>query len=192
MSFCCLSLSGVISCNCMELLTKISEQSTRHFTGKINVLKADSNQFLAAIHLLEGRVVGATYKDRLGENAVFSVFCDGLADNHNYVIEPEKVDYKFSNISLTAIEIQKKLKNIFTDLPVLKKLIPPSHLKLIIDSKFIIEGAPIGVNEFRLLATITDYAKVSDIYNYSPFVITDTTRLLINLRKLKALKVVQS
>ncbi len=174
----------------MELLAIIDQQHASRFTGKINVLKKENGQFLGAILLSEGLVVGANYQQKTGENAIFSMLCDGLGTGARYVVEPEVVESSSIQLCTTARDIQLRLKTILTALPKIKKLIPPGHLHLLIDSEFVIDGADLNSREFSLLTVISDYSKVEEIYRYSPFAVTDTTEILVKLRKMKALKVV--
>ncbi|MCK5883592.1 MAG: hypothetical protein KAG61_07885 [Bacteriovoracaceae bacterium] len=175
----------------MELLAKIDEQRSSRFSGKINVLKKENGQFLAAVFLVDGRVVGGSYQQRTGENALFSMLCDGLGQGMRYIVEPEVISDRDQLICLTAGEIQKELRLISAELPRLKGQIPPLQLHLLICSAFIIEGAELGLNQFDILTTISDYSKVEDIYRFSPYHVGSTTRALVSLRKMGALKVIK-
>ena len=175
----------------MNLINAIEEQSTFGFTGKINTLLSSNDQFLGAIYLLNGKLVHAIYQGSARKKALFNMIFDELQrpNNYKYIVEPEFVPGEISTFNYSYESFSKLVNEYIENYLEYKKLIPPNNLKLMVDSNFIIEGEEVTVEEFGVLATITEYAIVSDIYYHSKFHMFHTSKALISLRKKGAIKV---
>ena len=183
----------------MYLLDLLLEQTNFNFTGKINILKGKSNQFVGAIYQLEGQVVRFDYKALKGKKALFQLVVDienedpGRTQNdgvYKFVPEPEIVegnDIEFRFAPQDIGEIIEKASLYAKDEG---KLRPPGHLRLLINPDFAIQGDIVGQVEYDLLVLLTEYSKVEDLYSHSELLDFEITSSLVSLRKKGAIKVV--
>jgi len=71
----------------MKLLRQIEEHINLAWSGKINILKSENGQYVGAIFITDGAVVGTNYLHGHGEKALLQVLYDSLeSDNKFYFI----------------------------------------------------------------------------------------------------------
>lgn len=177
----------------MDLIKIVEEQTVFAFTGKINVLLKENNQYLGAIWQKDGFIVQAQLGDLKGKKALLRIVFDDLEapDRLNFVVEPELVTQDPSQFELSYEDFYRELQRIYNDYQQCKKLRPADHLKLAVNGDFIVDGAGLSPEEFDLLCLISDYGLVGDLYAKSPLYDFEITNLLVSLRKKKALKVIK-
>lgn len=177
----------------MDILKVIEEQVSLNFSGKINILRCDSGQYVGAIVMSEGQLVAADFDRRKRENALFSAVYNSRMDHGlRFVVEPEIVDRESVQFNYSYDQFMKLCESYGKRFEATKKLMPPMHLHLLIKSDFIVDGPQINSREFNLLGVISDYSQVEDIYRYSPYLPFETTEILISLRKKGAVRVVKA
>lgn len=175
-----------------SLLDLIEEQMAVHFDGKINVLQTSNRQLLGAIYIREGVMIRVDYKTQGSLKALFNIYIDTLTDGEvSLVVEPEIVDHIDRNIHHPFKVITNKLSQYMTEYEAHKKMKPPANVKLMIQPTFIEKGDKISENEFAVLATISDYNKIEEIYKNCSLLEYEVTKALISLRQKGALKVIQ-
>ncbi|MCP4913713.1 MAG: hypothetical protein GY909_11410 [Oligoflexia bacterium] len=177
----------------MSLVLTIKEQVTFGFTGKINILTKESSQYLGAVYMLDGYIVNCVYKDQSGQRVLYKVVYDDLEEKEDlkFVAEPEIVGEGDILFQLSFNEFKTQAEDEYKNYKDSQRLRPPDNLKLLINSDFLLDGDNISLSEFDILSLISDYNKVSDIYNNSSFSEGDITSLLVSLRKKNALKVIR-
>lgn len=177
-----------------NLIEILKEQASFGFTGKINILSKDNNQFLGVIYQHEGLVVGSQIKDLKGKKALLKMIFDDVESNENFtfVVEPEVVIPELMTIRISVEELKLEAQGHFQKYISAKKLRPAAHLKLVIDPGIISSEEPLTSTEFDLLSVITEWCNVSDIYKYSKLMDFEITHALVSLRKKRAIKVFQN
>lgn len=177
-----------------SLIEILKEQSSFGFTGKINVLGRENNQFLGVVYQQEGAVVGGELGDLRGKKALLKMIFDDVekSEMFKFVVEPELVSLDVITFKLSFEEIKKEAQAHFKNYISAKKLRPADHLKLIIDPEIIVSKEELSPLEFDLLLIISEWCKVGDIYNHSRLMDFDITHALVSLRKKKAIKVFQN
>lgn len=178
----------------MKLNSIIEEQSIFNFSGMINVLLDNNNQFLGSIVLKEGKIINAHFEKWEGKKALLNIVMKSIdmPEKLKYIIEPELISdeaiscfYSFEEYLNFVHEIKKQVE-------IHKRYRPARDLKLTINGAFIDQGESINSDEFDVLCTISDYSKIEEIYKFSVSCEFDITNSLISLRKKGALKVVSS
>ncbi len=177
--------------NLMEVL---KEQTSFGFTGKVNLLLSSTGQFKGVIYLHEGAIVGATFGQQNGRNALYKmIFEDVESQSHfKFVVEPELVAASNFNMRMAFDEIKTEASKIYQLYVQAKKLKPPMNLKLLIDPEIIVNPEEITPEEFDILSILTEWCKVSDVYKYSRLMEFEVTNALVSLRKKRAIKVFQN
>jgi hypothetical protein len=176
----------------MDLMGLIEEHASFGFTGKINLLEADSGRQLGRVWLNEGQVVHASYNGLSGIKALFSVLLDERrAPPPAYIVEPEIPASVPTTIKLTTDELASAMQRFLSVYAESLRLRPMSHLRLSIDPAFIVGGDPVSSEEFNLLCTLSDYNLVSDIYRETEVPDHEVTASLVALRRKKAVRVLK-
>jgi len=177
----------------MSLVLTIKEQVTFGFTGKINILTKESSQYLGAVYMLDGHIVNCVYKDQSGQRVLYKVVYDDLEEKEDlkFIAEPEIVGEADILFQLSFNEFKTQAEDEYKNYKDSQRLRPPDDLKLLINADFLLEGENISLSEFDILSLISDYNKVSDIYENSSFSDGDITSMLVSLRKKNALKVIR-
>lgn len=177
-----------------NLIEVLKEQASFGFTGKINVLSKDNGQFLGVIYQADGIIVGAQVKELKGKKALLKMIFDDVESNENFkfIVEPELISSEMMSVKITFEEIKKEAQAHFQEYVSAKKLRPAAHLKLLIDPEIIVSIDDITPQEFDVLAVITEWCNVSDIYKYSKLMDFEVTHALVSLRKKRAIKVFQN
>ena len=176
----------------MNLLEILKEQETFGFTGRVNILDKNSGQFLGVIFQEEGVIVSALYLEVRGKKALYKVIMDEMSKDSSlrYVIEPEVVEDADRSFNLNVKEFEEKCRDFYEKVESSKKLRPPDRLKIALDPDFISKGQEVDYNEFELMYTISDYARVRDIYENCDLFEFEITSSIVSLRKKGALRVV--
>lgn len=177
-----------------NLIEVLKEQSSFGFTGKVNMLSRESGQFLGVIYQQEGAIVGAHIKDLKGKKALFNmIFSDvDSAEDYKFIVEPEVLNPENITLRIPFEEIKREASELYQQYLNAKKLKPSPLLKLVIDPEIIVAKEEITPLEFDVLAVITEYCKVSDIYKHCKLMDFEITNALVSLRKKRAIKVFQN
>ncbi|MDC1174437.1 hypothetical protein OAT67_03535 [Bacteriovoracaceae bacterium] len=177
----------------MSLVNTIKDQVTFGFTGKINILTKESGQYLGAVYLLDGQIVNCHYKDGSGRHSLFKVVFEDIDDDGllKFIAEPEIINEGDILFQLSFNEFKTSAESEYNKFKSSTKLRPPADLKILIKSDFILEGDHISIREFDVLSLISDYNKVSEVYENSPLSENDITTILVSLRKMNALRVIK-
>lgn len=174
-----------------SLIEVLKEQTSFGFTGKVNLLSFENGQFLGVVYQQEGIIVGASFNELKDYKALIKMIFDDLENNQSFkfVVEPEILSLDKCRISLALPVLIKDIQKKYQEFQHVKKLKPAPDLRLLIDPEIIVSNDDLTPQEFDLLATLTEYAKVSDIYKYSKLLDYEITSALVSLRKKKAIKV---
>ena len=177
-----------------NLIEVLKEQASFGFTGKVNLLSKDTDQFLGVIYLQEGIMVGAAMNELRGKKALLRMVFDDVDGNQNFkfIVEPEILDESVLTMRLKFEEIRKLAQEHYGQYQESKKLRPAPHLNLVIDPTVVVSKDELSPEEFDVLSTLTEWSKVSDIYKYSKLMDYELTMALVSLRKKKAIKVFQN
>lgn len=172
------------------LIEVLDEQAVFGFTGRINIVLKSNRQYFGAITQKDGLIVDAQFKKLHGKKALFSLLIEDLSsDTYQYIVEPELVEEKDCTMSLSLKELKKQGAHIYQQFQASQKLKPPGDLRLMINSGFIVDGPSVTADEFQVLATLTEFSRVSDVYKHSSLLDYETTNSLVSLRKKGALRV---
>ncbi len=175
-----------------HLIDTLEEQVLVQFSGRINVLKESNRQLIGSIILKDGDVFRIDYKGQEGMKALCHLYLDDLKDDENVlIVEPEIVDDVHRNIHFPYKTLIQKLSEFMTEYEKSKSLRPPAGIKLLAIADFLAQGEKINEQEFQVLATISDYNKIEDIYKNCPLMEYEVTNCLISLRQKGALKVIK-
>ena len=177
-----------------NLIEVLKEQASFGFTGKINLLSKENGQFLGVVYQQEGMIVGAQVKELKGKKALLKMIFDDVESNENFkfIVEPEVVPDEALTMKVAFEEIKLLAQKHFNEYISAKKLRPAPHLKLVIDPEVIVSKDDITPQEFDVLAVISEWCNVSDIYKYSKLMDFEVTHALVSLRKKRAIKVFQN
>lgn len=175
------------------LFKTIEEQRLVCFTGKVNILKKENNEFVGSLLLMDGEIVGAQCQKLTPLKAVFKLVLtyQKNLENLSLVIEPELLDSSLKKIDYPFKTLKKKMQEHFLLLQKTDTNRPPDNLKLKIKTEFIKSGTYIDPKEYSLLCVISDHNEVSEIYQESELFDYEITDLLVKLRKKNALKVIE-
>ncbi|MAF78132.1 MAG: hypothetical protein CME60_08210 [Halobacteriovoraceae bacterium] len=175
----------------MSLIKTISDQVHLGFTGRINILTEQTGKYLGRITLRDGLIVFTQFKERIGKSSLYHCLIEDLEEgNLKFAVEPEVVGDNEIIFTLDYQEFVDKGQKIFQAYKSSKKFRPPGHIKLMIDPDFIAKGQSLSYVEFELLSTISDYSRVSDIFNESKLLEYQVSNALVSLRQKGALKVI--
>ena len=143
-------------------------------------------------YIEEGDIVFAQYKKAEGLKGFYSFFIDASeSEDLEVVIEPELLEDISRNIHYPFSVLSNKLDKVLQRYKSAQRNRPPGHIKLMVNPGFISQGEPVSSNEYDLLLTISDYSKVSDIYENSPLIAFEITDALVSLRKKNAIRVLK-
>ncbi|MFN8369367.1 MAG: hypothetical protein U0T83_01945 [Bacteriovoracaceae bacterium] len=174
----------------MEVL---EDQIIFEFTGRVNILKKGTNQYLGRILLKDGELISCEYDKIPGLKAFYNLIIDEQKLDIHFIIEPEIVNAHDRNMKdkIDFPKFKEKLNLYLAEYNKSLKLKPPGNLKLSINPNFIQKGEEIFAKEFDILCVISDYSKVDDIYKSTSLVDLEITNALISLRKKNALLVLK-
>lgn len=172
------------------LLSTLEEQAIFGFTGKVNIIKSKNRQFLGEITQKDGLVVDAQYKGLAGKKALYTALIDDVdTGDLSFVVEPELVEEAQVVFEVNVDELKEQARERFEHYQRSRKLRPPDEIRLLVDPDFIIEGEDVTSDEFEVLAGLSEYNKVGDIYKNVNLLEYEITNALVSLRIKKALKV---
>lgn len=177
----------------MGLLEIIKEQIDFGFTGKINILSSRS-QFLGAIFLKEGAIVGSQFHGLKGIKALKKAIFEDV-DSRDFlklVVEPEIVEEEHQQFSYDFAELKNEIEKEYENYRQSKKLRPPQNLDLVIAPEVVTSKDLVSYTEFKVLEVMAEYSKVSDIYEHCTLEEYEITQALVELRRKKAIKVFQN
>ena len=175
------------------LIKIIEEQISVGFTGKINVLEANTKQLLGFCVLSEGDLIHVTYKSAKGLKALASLIIDeNIHRPLSFVVEPEIVADIEQSIHFPFKNLKDKLSEIVAKYKELERHRPPRGIKILLNQEVISSDVEISDVEFELMCTISDINKVEEIYQTSELMDYEITKSLVDLRQKNALKVVGS
>jgi hypothetical protein len=173
-----------------SLLSTLEEQAVFAFTGKVNVIKSENRQFLGEITQKDGLIVGASYKGLNSKKALYTALIDDVdSGGMNFIVEPELIEEERVVFEISVEELKQQAREKFEHYQRSKKLRPPDGVRLLVDPDFVVEGADVTSDEFEVLAGLTDYNKVGDIYKNVNLLEYEITNALVSLRMKKALRV---
>lgn len=177
----------------MDLIKIIEEQTVFAFTGKINVLLKENNQYVGAIWQKEGLIVQAQVGQLKGKKALLRIVFDDLElpEHFHFMVEPEVVNLDETSFELSYEAFYRELQRIYNDYQQSKKLRPADHLKLAVSGDFIIDGLELSPEEYDVLCSISDNGQVGALYAQSKLYEFEITNILVQLRKKKAIRVVK-
>lgn len=174
-----------------HLIPILDEQHSVGFTGRVNVLDANTKQLLGDIIIHEGQIYLSRYKGSDGLKAFFNLCVDEFENfDLQYVVEPELVDIAKRQIHYPFGVLKRKIAEVVENYKTSKSSRPPENLKILIKSDFISDGEAITGEEFDLLCTLSDFNTVSDLYKHCKLLDYEITNSLVSLRKKNALTVV--
>jgi len=175
----------------LSLINSLTEQATFSFSGRINVLHAETKQFLGSIHMIDGKIVDSIYRGMEGKNSLFKILIEDMSDALplKFVVEPELIEG--GAFSYSVKDFTKEARRHYENFLASRKLRPPGHIKLLVKGDFILLGEDVCTVEFQVLKVISDYSRVDDIYKEANLMEYEVTNALVSLRKKGALKVFQ-
>lgn len=178
----------------MSLLEILNEQAAFGFSGKVNILLRDNGQLFGVIYQYEGKIIGASWQKEKGKKALFHlIFEDVDSDNiFKFVIEPEIIKPANFMFELSLEEVKAIAEKQFPEFLQAKKLRPPNHLKLLINSEIIVNEEEVTPEEFAVLGILTEFSRVEEVYKASKLLEFEVTNALVSLRKKRAIKVVNA
>lgn len=178
--------------NTNSLIDLLDEQSLVGFTGKVNILDKNSKQFLGMIVFFEGDIYHASFKGILSFKGLCQILiAEEEASDFLPVVEPEIVDEASRSIHFPYNILKKRLMDTIEEYRLSRENRPPNSLKLMVKPEFLESQEKVSGNEFKLLATISDYNLVKDIYEKSSLLDYEITNALVSLRKKNALSVIK-
>jgi len=177
----------------VDLIKVIEEQTVFAFTGKINVLQKNNNQYRGAIWQKDGFIVQAHMGPLRGKKALLRIVFDDLEtpDHFSFMVEPEVVALDESSFQLSYEDFYRELQRIYNSYQKNKKLRPSDDLRLAVSGDFILSGPELSSQEYDVLCAISDNGQVAALYADSPLYDFEITNILVHLRKKKAIKVVK-
>ena len=177
-----------------NLIEVLKDQSAFGFTGKINLQLEKNSQFQGVIYQQEGVIVGALFGELKGKKALFKMIFEDVesVQNFKYIVEPELITIEHQMMKISFDEAKKEAQDIYQKYQASKKLKPAPGLKLLVDPEVIVNEALITPSEFEVLAVITEWCKVEEVYKNSMLMEYDVTNALVTLRKKRAIKVFQN
>lgn len=177
----------------LQIFQVLDEQSLVGFTGKVNVLSKLNRQYLGHLLLKNGDVIQAFYRQVSGQKAFFNiVISDYELEPIIFVVEPETVEEKQRGIHFPYSVLKSRTQDVLAKYHATVKLRPPGDLKLIVKAEFLSQKAEVAPEEFEVLATLSDWNLVKDIYQNCNLVDYEITLALVGLRKKGALKVISA
>jgi hypothetical protein len=173
------------------LFDLLEEQKLVQFTGKINVLDKRNKQLLGILFIKNGELFSVGYKKKQSLKAFFTLISDlYVLFPIEFMVEPEVLGTIQKNIPFPLSVLKNKTKEVISQLKVHAANQPPLHLKIFIKPEFIEGKQPVTGEEFQVLCAISDWNKVSDIYDNCALLDYEITNALVTLRQKKALKVI--
>jgi hypothetical protein len=177
----------------LSLLGTIEEQTTFGFTGRINILNRNTGQFLGLVLIADGKIVDSSYNGLKGEKSLYTALFDDMEHTPlKFIVEPELVTEEQKEFQLSFEDFKNNSQKNYQGHREAKTLKPPMNLKLILDGDFVSRGSDVTSEEFKVMSVLTEYSRVSDIYNNCNLLDFEVTKALVSLRKKGAVKVISN
>lgn len=177
----------------MSLLGTIEEQTTFGFTGRVNILNRNTGQFLGLVLIADGNIVDSAYNGLKGEKSLYVALFDDMEHTPlKFIVEPELVTEEQREFKLSFEQFKANSQKNYRGHREAKSLRPPMNLKLILDGDFVSRGDEVSSDEFKVMSILTEYSRVSDIYNNCNLLDFEITKALVSLRKKGAVKVISN
>ena len=175
------------------LLRVLKEQFVFGFTGRINVLLSQNDQYLGAVFQKDGRIIHSEYEGFKGKKALYKILFDDIDDDTplRFLIEPEIISENIQTFDYSFDTLYEKVRERYPLYIKTKKLKPPPSTYLGVFPKFIDEGEKILPEEFDVLCSVVLSPLVSEVYQNSQLYEYELTNYLVSLRKKQALKVLE-
>ncbi|MCB9060588.1 MAG: hypothetical protein H6622_03595 [Halobacteriovoraceae bacterium] len=175
----------------MQIFELLDEQSSINFTGKINLLNKDSDQYIASVYLIDGNIVQCDFKQKKGLKALFRIFnfMHESSAHINLIIEPEIVPSDLKSFCLTSVQLKKLIQEFKENVEFNEKYRPSSDLRIVVDPQFLKKGVRVSPEEFEVLCMLSDTERVDEVYVKSELIDFEVTKAFIDLRKKGAIKV---
>ncbi len=175
----------------LQIFQVLDEQTLVGFTGKVNVLSKLNRQYLGHLLLINGDVIQGFYKNVSGIKAFYNiVVADYELEPISFVVEPETVDEKLRGIHFPYSVLKNRTDEVIQKYLTTVKHRPPQGLKLLVKASFMDIQVDVTADEFEVLATMSDWNLVKDIYENCNLVDYEITLALVGLRKKGAIKVI--
>lgn len=176
----------------MGLLRVLSSQSQLLYTGKINILTKDKNEYKGQVILKAGKCVFAQYMNEAGKESLYLAIAHDLYHGtYTFVSEPETVSDQEILFNLTIDQLMSESRAFYEDFLYAQKYRPKDDLKVMIDVQKCKLAEDLSKDDFHLLTVVSDFNKISDIIKKSTLNETRSIMSLVSLRKKKLLRVYQ-
>jgi len=174
----------------LKIISVIEEQIAVEFTGKINVLSTYNQQFLGQIIFKNGDILQVTFQVHKGLKAFYQLIIQEYSlQSFDYVVEPEVIDEKQRQIHYPYSIMKNKLSDVLKLYRESLKQKPPKNVKIIVNGEFMHQTSEVTPDEFEVLATLSEWNGVDDVYQHCPLLDHEITGALVSLRKKNALKI---
>lgn len=175
----------------LKFVPVVEEQMSVQFTGKVNLLSPFNHQYLGHLLFKDGQVIDVKYQGLSGVKAFYHFgIQEYRLEKHQYIVEPEIAHEEDRRIHYPFSVLMSKLENQIKIYDIVSKQRPPENVKIVVDPKMVSPGLECSVEEFSVLSTLTDWSRVSDIYENCKLLEHEITSSLIMLRKKGLLKIV--
>ena len=174
----------------MKLIDTILENISISFSGRVNILSKEDNQFIGSIIQLEGIIINANFKGLEGKKALASILMEARSQRrYSIVTEPELIEPKEIVFEMTEHQFFKFKNEYYEQHDLLEKLRPGNHLRFSLNGDKIDVYTPLTTSEFEVMKVIVDDSLVSNIYKNCSMLDFDVTKSLVSLRKKGAILV---
>jgi hypothetical protein len=175
----------------MDICEIIDEQISFLFIGRINILYKKNSQLLGFILLKDGELVQIKYDKYRGKKALEFLLLEveSNKDKYHFVVEPEVVDLVHREFSESWSDLKESLIAALKKWKEYSVLAPPANLKVFVNADFIYKGNNVDTDEFSILEIITDYNKISGVYEKSNLYRHQITSKLVSLKLKNAIRV---
>lgn len=173
-----------------KICNLVEEQASFSFTGRLNILDSDSNEFLGAIFQREGKIVHATFGQFTGKRALWSIVASEIQQSNRlkYIVEPEVFSGDIETFQINAAQFRTYSEKMKKTIENVGKVKPPGAGRFSINSKVLFNDVEISPLEFDVLCATLENRTVDDIYKNTNLLDHEITEGLISLRKKKVIK----
>lgn len=141
--------------------------------------------------MMDGKITGARFGKTRGLDAITEIVIrEQEGDEIAIVNEPEVILISSLRRELDIEEFKQLASQSYQSYLQTKRLSPPKNLKLLLDSNFIIEGEDLSDLEFKVLKCLSDDPNISSVYEQLEYSKHMIDMALIQLRRKRAVKVV--
>lgn len=176
------------------LIHLMQEQAAFGFSGKINILKRGSGQFLGSLWQKGDVITQAFYKNAYGLKMALALGVDEIVHKaeFQFVAEPEIIGEKHLAFELKIGEFKNQLSSYIEQINKSETQRPSSELVLKLRNKIFEIDSPHNLNfeEFLLIKSLIQFQRVGDLYKECPLLDHEITLGLVSLRKQGLIEVV--